>query len=529
MSFNILISDGLAQAGIDLLKAAGQVTVDPKITPDALLAALPEYDALIVRSRTKVNTQVVSAGRRLKVIGRAGVGVDNIDIAAALAAGVIVVNSPLAATVAVAELTLGLMLDLARRVPAADAALKRGKWEKSAFMGDELSGKTLGLIGFGRIGQLVAARAQGFGVRVIVSDPYIDEELARKSAVTLLPLDELLARADFISLHASLVGARPGLIGPAEIARCKPGARLINTAQGVLVDEVALAAALKSGQLAGAALDVFAEEPPVGSTLLGLPNVVVTPRLGSSTVEAQAVVARQIAHQVLDALRGHNYRNVVNLPFAVGPDFRLIGPYLTLAEKLGALLAQLGDSAPRRLELEVRGAGLQEMVRPIAVAVLTGALRQLATEPINYVNAPALAAQRGIQITQTRGFELVDYPNLISVRAHWDGGPSYERLLAGTIFGGSDIRLVQIDHIRMDARPFGPALIMQSRDVPGLMGGVGSLLARHGINIAEWRLGRDQPGGMALSVLNLDSAPAPEVLEQMRELPQVVNVRLVAL
>lgn len=529
-TYRILITDPLPSEGIEVLRGAPDVSlVINDLHGAALRDAIGDYDALIVRSGTAVDRAVIDRATRLKLIGRAGQAVDNIDIQAATARGVMVMNTPEAVAIAAAEHTWALLLALCRQVPAADRSVRGGNWDRDRFLGVEINGKTLGLIGFGRIGQLVAARAQGFGVRVIVSDPYIDEELARKSAVTLLPLDELLARADFISLHASLVGARPGLIGPAEIARCKPGARLINTAQGVLVDEVALAAALKSGQLAGAALDVFAEEPPVGSTLLGLPNVVVTPRLGSSTVEAQAVVARQIAHQVLDALRGHNYRNVVNLPFAVGPDFRLIGPYLTLAEKLGALLAQLGDSAPRRLELEVRGAGLQEMVRPIAVAVLTGALRQLATEPINYVNAPALAAQRGIQITQTRGFELVDYPNLISVRAHWDGGPAYERLLAGTIFGGSDIRLVQIDHIRMDARPFGPALIMQSRDVPGLMGGVGSLLARHGINIAEWRLGRDQPGGMALSVLNLDSAPAPEVLEQMRELPQVVNVRLVAL
>ncbi len=529
-TYRILITDPLPEAGIEILRQAPDVSlVVTDLHGDALLDAVGDYDALIVRSGTAVDRALIERATRLKLIGRAGQAVDNIDIPAATARGVMVMNTPEAVAVAAAEHTWALLLALCRHVPAADRSVRAGNWDRGRYLGIELNGKSLGLIGFGRVGQLVAARAHGFGLRVLVCDPYIDEELARKSQVTLVPLDELLTRSDFVSLHASLTGARAGLIGAAELARMRPGARLINTAQGVLVDEAALEAALRAGRLAGAALDVFVQEPPVGSGLLGLPNVVVSPHLGSSTHEAQTVVALQIAEQVLEALRGHNYRNVVNLPFAVGPDFRLIGPYLTLAEKLGALLAQLHDSAPRRLELEVRGAGLQELVRPIAVAVLTGAMRHLSDEPINYVNASALAAARGIQITQTRGFELVDYPNLISVRAHWEEGPDRERLLAGTTFGGSDIRLVQIDHIRMDARPFGPALIMQSRDVPGLMGGVGSLLARHQINIAEWRLGRDTPGGLALSVLNLDSIPAPEVLDQLRSLPQVVAVRLVSL
>ncbi len=530
-TYRILITDPLPEAGIAILRDAPDVSlVVSDLHGEPLRAAIGDYDALIVRSGTAVDRALIDRASRLKLIGRAGQAVDNIDIPAATARGVMVMNTPEAVAIATAEHTWALLLGLCRHVPTADRSLRVGNWDRGRYLGIELSGKTLGLIGFGRVGQLVAARAHAFGLRVVVCDPYIDEDIARKAGVTLMPLDELLPRADIISVHASLTGARPGLIGTGELARCKAGARLINTAQGALVDEPALVAALQSGRLAGAALDVFAQEPPIGSPLLTLPNVVLSPRLGSSTQEAQGVVARQIAEQVLDALRGHNYRNVLNLPFAVGPDFRLIGPYLTLAEKLGSLLAQLGDRPPRRLELEVRGSGLQDMVRPIAVAVLTGVMRHLTDDAINYVNAPALAAERGIQITQTRGFELVDYPNLISVRAQWDDeGVDRERLLAGTIFGGSDIRLVQIDHIRMDARPFGPALIMQSRDVPGLMGGVGSLLARHDINIAEWRLGRDTPGGIALSVLNLDSVPADEVLEQLRALPQVVAVRLVSL
>ncbi len=526
-TYRVLITDPLPDEGIEILRDAPDVElVLSDLHGDDLLNAIDGFDALIVRSGTAVDRALIERATRLKLVGRAGQAVDNIDIATATARGIMVMNTPEAVAVAAAEHTWALLLAVCRHVPAADRSLRSGQWERSRFMGIELHGKTLGLIGFGRVGQLVAARAHAFGLRVLVADPYIDEEVARNSQVTLVPLDDLLARADLISLHASLTGARPGLIGSTELDRCKPGARLINTAQGSLVDEAALQAALTSGRLAGAGLDVFSQEPPTDSELVSLPTVVATPHLGSSTHEAQLVVARQITAQVLDGLRGHDYRNVVNLPFAVGPDFRLIGPYLALAEKLGSLLAQLDDVAPSRLELEVRGAGLQDMVRPIAVAVLTGAMRHLSPDPVNYVNAPALAMGRGIQITQTRGFELVDYPNLISVRAHWDGN---HRLLAGTLFGGSDIRLVQIDHIRMDARPFGPALIMESRDVPGLMGGVGSLLARHQINIAEWRLGRDKPGGMALSLLNLDSFPSDDVLDQLRALPQVVTVRLVTL
>ena len=308
MSFNILISDGLAQAGIDLLKAAGQVTVDPKITPDALLGALPEYDALIVRSRTKVNTQVVSAGRRLKVIGRAGVGVDNIDIAAALAAGVIVVNSPLAATVAVAELTLGLMLDLARRVPAADAALKRGKWEKSVFMGDELSGKTLGLIGFGRIGAEVARRARAFDMHIVAHDPYLSDGQIRDRGAEPASLEALLNWSDYVSMHLPLTEGTRNLFDSARLAQMRKGARLLCLARGGVIDEAALAAALDAGHLAGAALDVFAAEPPGPGSIAEHPRVIGTPHIGAQTREAQDRAGLAIAEEVLAVLQGREPR-----------------------------------------------------------------------------------------------------------------------------------------------------------------------------------------------------------------------------
>ncbi len=525
--YRILVTDPLPERGLEVLREQPDVTLELReARGPALAEVIGAYDALIIRSGTAIDRGMLERAGRLKLIGRAGQAVDNIDIAAATARGVMVMNTPEAVSVAAAEHTFALLLALARRVPAANQSLRSGEWDRLRFWGTQLQGKTLGLIGFGRVGRLVAERAHGFGLKVIACDPYVDESVLRAADVMPVTFDELLTRADIVSLHASLTGARPDLIGAAELARLKPGALLVNASQGVFINESALITALESGRLAGAALDVFANEPPGRSRLFDLPNVVVTPHLGASTNEAQEVVAAQIASQVLDALRGHNFRNVLNLPFAVGPDFKLMSPYLTLAEKLGSLLAQLGGEAPRRLELEVRGSSLTELVRPVAVAVLTGLMRHLTREPVNYVNAPALASGLGVTITQARGMELVDYPNLISVRGTW---PKSQRLLAGTLFGGSDIRLVQIDHIRMDARPFGPALVMQSRDVPGLMGGVGTVLARHQINIAEWRLGRDTPGGLALSLLNLDSIPPDHVLAELRDLPQVVKVDLVAL
>lgn len=530
-TFRILITDPLPDEGLALLRAATDAQTDyrPELgTRDGaeLLNAAAEYDALIVRSGTAVSRELIEHCARLKIIGRAGVALDNIDIPAATERGVMVMNTPESAALAAAEHTLALLLALCRHLPAADASVRRGEWERSRYWGVQLDGKTLGLIGFGRVGRLVAPRAQAFGLNVLAYDPYIDPEIARRANVTLTTLDELLACADFVSLHPRLAEGPRQIIGAAELARMKPGAHLINTAHGVLVDEAALLVALQNGRLAGAALDVFAVEPPGKSPLFDLPNVVVTPHLSSSTFEAQRDVALQIAQQVLDALRGHNYRNVVNLPFIAGPDFRLVRPYLELAEKLGALQSQLAAGPITKVEVEVKGEGMTELVRPIAVALLTGLLRESSAEPVNYVNAPALAAERRLLVTQTRGMQLVDYPNLLSCRVSWESG---QRLVAGTLFGGSEARLVQVDDTRMDARPEGHALVMFSRDVPGVIGIVGTLLAQFGVNIAEWRLGRDAPGGRALSFINLDEAPPPAALDSIRALPQVIEVRAIQL
>lgn len=521
--FRILVTDPLPAAGLDLLRAAPDAHIDYRPEQPAVsLDAIGDYDALIVRAATTVDRALIERGARLKLIGRAGVAVDNIDVPAATERGIMVMNTPESAALSAAEHTLALLLALCRHLPAADASLRAGAWERQRFVGVQLHGKVLGLIGFGRVGRLVAARAQGFGLEVLAADPYLDPDIARRANVTLVTQDELLAKADFISLHAARDADRPLLLGAAELARLKPGARLVNTAYGDAVDDTALSAALATGRLAGAAVDVFPHEPPGQPAWFAHPQVVVAPHLSASTVEAHREVAVQIAHQVLEALRGQSYRNIINLPFMAGPDFRLLRPYLELAEKLGALHSQLASGPLRRLELEVKGEGMTELVRPIAVALLTGALRASLAEPVNYVNAPALAAEHGLAVTQTRGLAGVDYPNLLACRATWEGG---QRLAAGTLFGGREGRLVQMDATRMDARPEGHALVMFSRDVPGVIGIVGTLLAQFGVNIGEWRLGRDAPGGIALSFINLDHAPPLAALETIRGLPQVIDAR----
>jgi len=523
---HILIADEILPEGVALLRAAPEVQVaDLRLSRAELLEHIADYDAVITRSGTAVDATLIERGTRLKVIGRAGLALDNIDIATATERGVMVMHTPEAYSLAAAEHTLALMLALCRKIPAADAAMRRGEWVREQFTGAQLHGKTLGLVGLGRVGRLVAARAQAFGMAVLAYDPYTSDEAAvRRQGITLATLDELLAQADFVSLHAELTVETKHLLGEAELAQMKPGARLINCARGALVDEAALAAALRAGRLAGAALDVFAHEPPVDNALSTLPNVVLTPHLGASTAETQLAASLQIARQVLGALHGTDYTNVVNLPFPVNADFARARPYLQLAERIGALQHQLAEGVVAQVEVEVKGADMAGLVKAVAVALLKGLLSHRLTGAVNYVNAPVLAGQQGITIAQARGLDTADYANLISCRVRWPGG---ERLIAGTLFGGVESRIVQLDQFRMDARPQGQVLIMRSRDVPGVIGIVGTLLYHYGVNIAEWRLGRDTPGGTAMSFINLDSVVPAESLIALRALPQVVDVRTV--
>lgn len=523
--FKILVADKLGQAGIERLEAApdAQFDVKLKLSKEALIGVIGEYDALIVRSDTQADAEVIAAGAHLKVIGRAGMGVDNIDVPAATARGITVMNTPAANSVATAELALGLMLAASRHIAHAHASVARGEWERSKFVGQQLYKKTLGVIGFGRIGRLVAERAKAFGMEVIAYDPYVSEEVGRELGVALVDLDDLLPQADYITLHTASTPETTNLLNADAFSQMKDGVIIVNAARGKLIDEEALVAALNSGKIKCAAVDVYRNEPPAGSPLINHPKVVHVPHLGASTVEAQRDVATQIVDQVLDALRGVDYRNAVNLPFRPGPDFPVSRPYLDLAEKLGRLQVLLADGPIRRLEIELAGDVLTDLVRPIAAALLKGVLTPQLGEGVNYINAPVLAHQQGLDIAQTKGLSSADYPNLISCHAYWDGG---DRLLSGVIFGGSEPRIVQFDDYALEAKPAGVVLYLRNRDIPGVIGQVGTILAAYTVNIAEWRMGRSHPGGEALCFINLDSTPPTAVLDALARIPAILDVRL---
>jgi D-3-phosphoglycerate dehydrogenase len=518
--YKILVNDTLTDAGLALLREAEDVQVDAdRLSPDQLLERIGGYHALIVRSGTQVTRAVIERGANLKVIGRAGTGVDNIDLEAATQHGIMVMNAPQANSIATAEHTVAMMLALCRHIPAASASLHRGEWQRKRFMGAQLWHKTLGILGFGRIGRLVAARARAFGMTVLAYDPYIDENVASQLDVRVAAFDELLQQSDFISLHTTLTPETEGLLGAEDFARMKGGVRIVNCARGGLIDEAALLAALQSGKAAGAALDVFSTEPPpADDPLLNHPGVVAVPHLGANTIEAQRDVSMQIVQQVLHALRGTDYRNVLNLPFIVGPEYSRSQPYLELAEKIGLLQSQMAGGRIRSVEVETKGDSMSEFVKPITVALLKGLLESLLTEHVNYINAPLLAAERGVAVSQTHGMDLPDYPNLLSCRVRWDGG---ERIVAGALFGGVLGRLVQVDSFHMDVLLQGNVLVMLSRDVPGVIGRVGTIMAEHDMNIADWRLGRDEPGGTALSFVNLDQPLTDAALEALKSVPEI--------
>lgn len=526
--FKILISDKLGQAGLDRLGQAADAAYDLKtgLSKEELLAAIPAYDALIVRSGTKVDADVLAAGDRLRVVGRAGMGVDNIDVRAATMRGIIVMNTPQANSIATAEQAMALMLAASRFTAQSHRSLADGEWNRSQYAGIQLYRKTLGIIGFGRIGRHVAKRAQAFGMEVMAFDPYVSEEVGRDHGVLLVDLDDLLPQADYISLHTALLPETENMINADSIAQMKDGVIIINAARGKLIDEAALAQALQSGKVKAAGLDVFRQEPPAGSPLIGLPNVVHTPHLGASTLEAQRDVATQIVDQVLDALRGKDFRNAVNMPFPAGPGFETLRPYMTLAEKLGLLHCHLAEGAIRRIEIEVRADNVDELIKPVAAGLLKGILQKSITEEVNYINAPVLAEENGISTSQTKGMTPVDYPNLISCKVQWEGG---ERLLAGVLFGGGEPRLVQVDEYSLEAKPLGEVLVLRNKDVPGVIGQVGTILAAYEVNIGEWRMGRDKPGGEALSFINLDSRPETAVLAALSKIPAITAVKLVSL
>jgi D-3-phosphoglycerate dehydrogenase / 2-oxoglutarate reductase len=523
----ILIADSLDPAGLELLQASGaevhQLTAEERPRVKDLLG---DYDALVVRSMTKVTADLLAAGGRLKVVGRAGIGVDNVDVDAATERGILVVNAPTANLLSATEHTFALLLALARRVPAADASIKAGEWDRKSFTGVELQGKTLGVVGFGRIGQRVAARARAFDMAVVAFDPFLDPQAARRLEVELLPLDELLARADVVTLHTPLTAETRNLLDRERLARMKPGALLINCARGGVVDEAALLAELESGHLGGAALDVFAEEPPRDLRLVRHPRVVATPHLGAQTREAQERISTETAEMLLAALSGSLAVSAVNLPFrATGGR---VEPYLSLAERLGRLAGQLLGVGPQRVQVGLWG--IEESFRlPVSVAALKGVLANFLGEGVNYVNAERLAESRGIEVVRSTYSQPADYPHLVEVSV-W----SKERRIEvfGTLFGERDPRVVRFGGYRLEFRPEGKLLVLQNRDRPGVVGKLGMLLGEAGVNIADIHLARRDDGQgepEALAVLRLDQEPSDELLARLLAIPEVQSAHRVDL
>jgi D-3-phosphoglycerate dehydrogenase len=523
----VLVSDPLSPEGIAILKEAGhEVQELAGAAPDELREALADCDALIVRSATKVTAKLLEAGGRLKVIGRAGAGVDNIDVEAATRRGILVMNTPGGNTVAACELTMAMMLALARRLPQANARVKAGEWPKKGFLGIELQGKRLGIVGLGRIGSEVARRALAFGMEVVAYDPFVTEDRSRRLEVKLTGLDELLATCDVITLHAPRNADTERLIDAAAFAKMKDGVLLVNCARGGIIDEAALAEALRTGKVAGCALDVFEQEPPTSSPLTAFEQVIATPHLGATTREAQANVAIEIAQQVAGFLRGEPPRNAVNAP-AVDPElFEILGPYIDLAERLGRLLVQLAEGRVERLIITYRGEVNDHDVRPLTTAVLKGVLERALTTPVNYVNAPVIAAERGLGVDVVKSSALEDFANLISIEGRM-GQSSLS--VAGTLFGRHTPRIVRIDNYHVDAAPRGYLLVTRNHDRPGVIAHVSTVLARRGVNIADMTCGRDAPGGTSTLVISIDNPVTPEVVREIESSPLIRRAQLVSL
>lgn len=515
MTYTILVATTLADDALAVLQQATDVAatiVKPELS--AVLNAIKTADALLVRDDVPVDAHLLNAAKRLKVIGRAGAGLAGIDLDAATARGVIVMNTPGTNAIAVAEHTMTLLLALSRDLIPAHTALACGAWERMEHTGLQLYMKTLALVGLGRVGRCVAERALAFGMDVIACDPYVAEAQVSDLRVKLVSLDEVLARADFLSLHCAVTPETRGLLNAEALAKLKPGARIINTAHGSLIDESALANAIRTGHVAGAALDVFTVEPPDKSPLIGLRGVIHTPHLGDATIEAQRDLSVQIVNQALDALRGTDYRNAVNMPFMPGREFEAIMPYLRLAERIGALQHHLARGRIRRVAVEYKGDELSGLVKPLTVALLTGILSPSLGDAVNYINAPLVAMERGIHVTQIKGLDLGDYPNLVSCQVHWEGGG--QLVISGALFNHVEPRIMQIDAFRTDFVPEGILLVFGSYDVPGVIGKVGTLLAKHNINIAAWRTGRVEKGGQTLTVLTIDQPLSERLLTEFR-------------
>jgi D-3-phosphoglycerate dehydrogenase / 2-oxoglutarate reductase len=527
----VIVADKISARGVQLLKEQPGWNV-VLTTKDNLVTEIADAQALIVRSATKVTSELLDKAPNLRCVGRAGVGVDNIDLEAATKRGIIVMSTPGGNAVSVAEHTFALMLSLARQVPRLDKAFHEGRWEKSSAAGMEMSGKTLGLIGLGRIGSEVAMRAEAFDMRVLGYDPYISEAAAKEFSVELVPLDRLLAESDFVSLHTALSPATQNLINAQTLAKMKKGAFIINAARGELIEEAALADALKSGHIGGAGLDVFAVEPPKNSPLIGLPNVIATPHIAGSTTEAQEEVGTQVAVQVKDYLAEGIIRNAVNLPVLSAEQYRRVRPYMELAERLGSLVSQASDTRPSRIRIRYAGEVSEVGTHLLRNAVLAGVLNAVLDEKVNVVNAPAIATARGLKVEEETRKREHGFPNTLEISVLPQSGASQEGFSAeGTVLFDGSPRILQIEGIPLEAQLEGTILYLRNRDEPGVIGQVGTMLGKYGVNIATFALGRKAPtqGAQAVSLVRLDGEVFNSILEPIRGIAAITYAKLLRL
>ena len=521
MAPRVLISDELSPAAVQIFRERGvEVDVKTGLAKEDLEEIIGNYDGLAVRSATKVTEKVIKAAGRLRVVGRAGIGVDNIDIKAATARGIIVMNTPFGNSITTAEHAISLMLALARQIPAADRSTQAGKWEKSKFMGVELFGKTLGVIGCGNIGSIVADRGVGLKMRVVAFDPFLSEERAVELGVRKVELAELLAVADFITLHTPLTEKTRNVLNAETLAATKRGVRIINCARGGLIDEAALVKALQSGQVAGAALDVYEVEPAKEHALFGMANVVCTPHLGASTMEAQENVALQIAEQMADYLLKGAISNAINFPSITAEEAPRLAPFVKLAEQLGSFAGQLTESSIRGIRIEYVGEVATMKTKALTAAALAGVLRPQLAEGVNMVSSQAMAKERGIIVEEATRDRDGAYDSYVRLTVKSD---AYERSVAGTVFSDGRPRIVQIRDIDMELELSAHMLFVRNADKPGFIGRFGTLMGEAGVNIATLNLGRDRPGGDAICIVSLDEAVSDAVLAQVAALPQVVR------
>ncbi|HEX2835833.1 MAG TPA: phosphoglycerate dehydrogenase [Thermoanaerobaculia bacterium] len=527
MTHRVLVTDTLAESGLDILRAANDVELDyrPGLKGQELLDAVAQSDALITRSGTAVTPELVNAGTRLRIVGRAGVGLDNVDVEAATARGILVINAPTANIMSATEHTMAMLLALCRNIPEAHASVKRGEWTRSKFMGIELDGKTLGVIGLGRIGSRVTVRARAFGMRVIAYDPYIVDAAFDRVGATRVTLPQLLAQADVITVHTPSTDETRGMLGADELAKMKDGVVVLNIARGGIYDEQALADALNRGKVAGAAIDVYVDEPPGKEhPLVRAKNIILSPHIGANTIEAQDRVAVQTSEMVLEALRGSIFVSAVNLPFEGVADADA-APLIALAEKLGSFTAQITDGAVKRAAIELWGVS-ERLTKILSVAALKGMLSRHLAESVNFVNAEQIAQARGIEISFTVNPTPRDYANLITFRV---SSQTEESCVSGTVFHERNQRIVSVNNFRVEFKPEGHLLYIINKDVPGVVGRVGTTLGDYGVNIAEYNLARNDSGGTALAVITIDSPLTPNAVTALRVIPAVQEMRQIRL